>query len=145
MGVMSLDVPDGASVLIVVGRAPLLALQDETGWAPERSEPRRKSHPIAKTLVAIALLGGGFVLGQHTRLSPAADAATSATASLNAPAAVTKTFPDHPLASEAPPASPPQVPPAFAEQLRQRPAVVPPPGQPATPGAPGRNAFGLEN
>ncbi len=147
MSAMSFEVPEGASVQIFIGKPSLLALPDETGRRDDRPQPHRRHRPVVKVLAAAALLGGGFFVGQHTRLSPTANVATASfdTAGVRPPPPVDHAFPDHALAAEPPTTASPQVPPALAQQLQQPPTVVPPPGQSATSGDPGKNAFGLEN
>jgi hypothetical protein len=150
MGAMSFEVPDGASVQIIVGKAAPLALSDDTG---RPREPTRKAgfwRTTLKGLVAVALLAGGYAVGQHSSgANGSARLGTAQAAVTPAPGPVQHAFPDHPLATDHPsPAPAPmsdQVPPTFTQQLQQPPTVVPPPGQPTGAAAPAKNAFGLEN
>ena len=112
------------------------------GRLDNRLPLRRRSYRVAKSVLAIGLVAGAFILGQHTRLAPPSGAATSQAANLAAPPPVTTAFPDH--VPEAVLEPPPQVPQALARQLAQPPTVVPPPGQAAAV-APGLDRFGLDD
>jgi hypothetical protein len=148
MGTMSFDVPDGVTVQVLLGAQQPFALTDES---PRTEEPPRRRHRgklVGKTVFAVALLGVGFVLGQHVRSPGPAAGTAEAAAAVHVPAPVTKAFPELPPAAasaQVPAPASQQVPSAFADQLRQTPAVQPPPGRPPQPGGPGTNAFGLEN
>lgn len=143
---MQLDIPDGAQLHIVIGKPPLLALPDETA-APRAAA--RTGHYLLKGVAALALLCGGFEAGRHVADRPGAGGPLQAALAQPRPAPTAATgqhaFPERPLLRDATGQAAAQVPAAFAAQLRQPPVVIPPPGQPATGGAPGRNAFGLEN
>ena len=135
MGAMSFEVPDGASIQIIVGKAPPLALFDETG---RPREPARKTgiwRTTVKGLVALALLAGGFVVGQHSSgANGSAKLGTAQAAASPAPPAVQHAFPDHALATDPPAPTP-----------APTPDQVPPPEQPPGAAAPAKNAFGLDN
>lgn len=150
MGAMSFEVPDGASIQIIVGKAPPLAMSDETG---RPREPARKTsiwRTSVKGLVAVALLVGGFAIGQHSNgANGSAKLGTAQAAASSTPPPVQRAFPDHALATDHPALTPAptsdQVPPTFTQELQQPPTVVPPPGQPPGSAAPAKSAFGLDN
>ncbi len=147
METMSLDVPDGVTVQVLLGAQQPLALTDE-GVRPE--PPRRRGGKlVGRTVLAVALLAVGFVAGQHIRSPGPATGLAEAAATVRVPPAVTKAFPDAPPTAavdvQAPSArASRQVPTAFANQLQQTPAVQPPPGAPS-PSGPGPNGFGLDD
>ena len=146
MGAMSFEVPDGASVQIVVGKAMPLALSDETGRAQQPARRTGMWRTTMKGLFALALLAAGYAVGQHSSgANRSATLGTAQAAASPAPPPVQHAFPDHPLATDHPsPAPAPTsdlVPPTFTQRLQQPPTVVPPPGG----AAPAKNAFGLEN
>jgi len=147
MSALSFEVPEGASVQIIVGKTPVLALADETAHEPPRRG--RFVRTAAKGLAVLALLAGGYMVGQHsTGGTNRAGETTTAQAAIPTPPPVRQAFPDSALASDqpaVPPApAPAQVPPAFTQELRQPPTVVPPPGQPPASSVPAKNPFGLE-
>ena len=145
MGYMSFEIPEGANVQIIVSNAPVLALPDETSRADQRAAFRRSGGAALKLLMALLLVGGGVLLGWVAGAHHAEATAALPSAGLPSPPPVAQAFPVHPPAvAQAAPSPPAQVPPAFTQQLRQAPTVVPAPGQPPV-GAPHRNAFGLEN
>ena len=149
MSAMSFEVPEGASVQIIVGRPPLLALPDETGRPAQPVRQGGFGRTVLTGLVALALLAGGYVIGQHSTGPNGAGGTVTAQAAIPAPPPVRQAFPDHALAA-APAAAPgapasAQVPPAFTQELYQPPTVVPPPGQASGSAPSARNPFGLEN
>jgi hypothetical protein len=128
---MNLELPEGARIQIFVvpmgGAAPLSDMAQPVALP----SPRRR-HLFLKGTVALVLVGGAYLFGEHVRtlggtLHPARaqDLAVGPT-----------------RAQTAPPA--PGVPPAFAQQLQQPPSVTPAPGA-STSGVPGKNPFGLED
>ncbi len=100
------------------------------------------------------LLTASFAAGDYFASRPRAPELTRAAAALprHAPVAEQHPFPDRPLPRQATtPVPSGQVPTEFQKQLQQRPTVIPPSGQAATPpaagpgSAPAKNPFGLEN
>ncbi len=142
---MQLTIPEGAHIQIIVGgHAPMLALPNDPP-AGVVSYTRRR--PLLTAALAGALLFGAYQFGRHT--GPGASATKVAQAEPQAavpsslvaePSAETGSQPPRAAAAR-PAASPAQIPPAFTQQLQQAPTVVPPPGQPSSPG--GSNPFGL--
>ena len=114
---MQLEIPDGAHVHIVIGKASPLALPDET--VGRRATVMR---PMIKGAVLAVLVCGAFVAGRQfgmvRTITPAVAAAPAASADRRAAGGL---------------------PPEFAQQLQQPPVVTPPPAPP-----PGRNPFGLD-
>jgi hypothetical protein len=146
MSAVSFEVPEGATVQIVVGKAPTLVLPDETGRPRESARKTGIWRNAVKGLVAVALLAGGFAVGQHSSgANGSAKLGTAQAAASPAPPAVQHAFPDHALATDPPGPTPAptsdQVPRTFTQQLQQPPTVAPPPGA----AAPAKNAFGLDN
>ena len=156
---MELVIPDGALVHIAIGNPPLLALPSEAPAAPALPPAPRRGHPYLKGLLALVLLVGAFEAGR--RLPPSGEGVAPARAALATrdalpPSADQALLPGRPSSFEPTPpnraAAPAQVPPSFAEQLRQPPTILPPPGR-STSGNPGGpagttgsapgNAFGL--
>ena len=115
---MQFEIPDGAHVQIVIGKASPLALADETGRARQHGTLAR---PMIRAALVGALLCGAFLIGRQ--FGPVRTIAPAVAA---APAA-----PEHPAAG---------VPPAFAQQLQQPPIVSPPPAPPRA----GKSPFGLD-
>jgi hypothetical protein len=142
---MNLEIPDGAQVQVIIGKAPLLALPDGTEAERPKSSPGR---PILMAAIAVLLLAGAFTAGRLVAARGAYTGVASATEAVPdpPPPPVRQAFPEHALTG--PPAGNDagQVPEAFQRELQQQPTVVPPPGQPATPPpTAGKSAFGLEN
>ena len=139
MGAMSFEVPDGASVQIIVGKAAPLALSDDGPSAGADTKSRLLADHAERS-------GGGRFTRWWLRGWPAFEwservgQAWNRAGGGNSGAGSRSTaFPDHPLATDHPsPAPAPmsdQVPPTFTQQLQQPPTVVPPPGQPTGAGA----------
>jgi hypothetical protein len=137
---MQIEIPVDAQVQIIIGRVrpaigesalPMLVERE----AAASSGAGRGGRRLLKYAVAVLLLASSFAAGDYFGRVPGtlhlADAATAS-------AAARPAIPGDPS-----PQAGGRVPPAFRRQLRERPAVIPPPG-PAT-GAPSRNPFGLEN
>ena len=68
---MNFEIPDGAQVQVIIGKAPVLALPDGTEAERARSSPGR---PILIAAIAVLLLAGAFTGGRlvgahgaHTR------------------------------------------------------------------------------
>src|SRR5208282_3363289 len=136
---MHLEIPEGANVQIIVGQRAALALPNETDAAPRLTA--RAARPWTRGIAVGLLLFGSFTLGQRfggrpdaSALAPAAD-----TGARPEPAAVAGPVTADGLRGRQPAGAAAQVPPAFEQQLRRPPTVVPPPGQEA----PGRSPFGL--
>jgi hypothetical protein len=145
MGSMSFGIPEGANVQVTVGNAPVLALPDETIRTDQRGAFRCSGGAALKLPMALLLVGGGVLLGWAAGAHHGEATAALPSAGLASPPPVAQAFPVHPpAAAEAAPSPPTLVLPAFAQQLRQAPTVVPALGRPPA-GAPHRNAFGLEN
>ncbi|MGH7117630.1 MAG: hypothetical protein ACREFP_01300 [Acetobacteraceae bacterium] len=146
---MSFEIPEGANVQIIVGKAPVLALPDETIRSHEqqtrdcRAGVRRVGGAALKLLMAMILVGTGLVVGWVAGGHHGEATAALPSGGLPPPPPMAQAFPVRPLS---PPQAAPsaQIPPTFTQQLHRPPTVVPPPGQPSA-GAPHRNAFGLEN
>ena len=156
---MELVIPDGQQVHIAIGNPPLLALPSEAPAAPAAPATPRRGHPYVKGLLALVLLVGAFEAGR--RLPPAGESVAPARAALATRDALPSPADQAPVPGRPSsldltppnrPATPAQVPPSFAEQLRQPPTILPPTGRPAsgnpggpagTPGSAPANAFGL--
>jgi hypothetical protein len=133
---MNLELPDNARVRIFI--APMGYLLPPEGASipsvPPAARPRRR---LLKGAALLTLLGAAFLLGGHSL--PWAGALQARAQSQGT----------RPPADDPDPPRPPEVPPAFARQLRQAPTVTPAPGaaaSDATPsGAPAKSPFGLED
>jgi hypothetical protein len=150
MSAMSVELPEGASIQIIVGRPPLLALPDETGRPAQPVRRGGFGRTVLTGLAGLAVLGGGYVIGQHSTGPNGAGGTVTAQAAIPAPPPVRQSFPDHAGAPAAPAVAPgapasAQVPPAFTQELHLQPTVVPPPGQTSGSAASAKNPFGLEN
>jgi hypothetical protein len=128
---MHLELPADARVHIPI--APMGSLPPSEGTSVPSAlpapPPRRR---LLKGTALLLLVGGAYCLRGHSaRQSGAMQARAQSSGT--------------PLAADdRAPRTPPDVPPAFARQLQQPPAVTPPPG--AAPSAPAaKNAFGLED
>jgi hypothetical protein len=144
---MNFQIPEGANVQIIIGGGAPLALTDQRVQPREettRKSGRRTLFTIVKVTGAVAVVIGGFWLGEQRGQAAGEDAGFAA------PSAVQQAFPVAPAAGEAgtPPGQVPQtLPPSFQAQLQQPPSIQPAPGQtPAAPNTAGsQNAFGLGN
>ena len=58
---MHFEIPDGAQVQVIIGKAPVLALPDGTEAEHARSSPGR---PILIAAIAVLLLAGAFTGGR---------------------------------------------------------------------------------
>ena len=140
---MELVIPDGAQVHITIGAPSLLALTSD----PSPSVQRR-FRPVLTGIAASVLMLGGYQVGKRNA-APAS--ARVAQAELRGPSLAPPALAEPRLAAakpqrQVPPTpgpvnEPGHVPAEFAQQLRQAPTVVPPPGQPSSPGS--ANPFGL--
>jgi hypothetical protein len=128
---MNLELPEGARIQIFVVPMGGAAPPPDTAQPVALPSPRRR-HLFLKGTVALALVGGAYLFGEHAR---------TLGGSLH-PAQAQDLAVSPPRAQTAAPAL--GVPPAFAQQLQQPPSVTPAPGAPAS-GAPGKNPFGLED
>ncbi len=116
---MQFEIPDGAHVHIVIGKAPPLALADQTGVAMRQATAMRS---MIRGAVVAALLCGAFVAGKQFGAVRTVAPAAAAQAAPN----------DHPADGS--------LPPEFAQQLQQPPVVVPPPAHKPS----GKSPFGLD-
>ena len=125
---MNLEIPEGANIQIIIGRAPPLALTDQRAETPVRTRDR---HVIGTTLkfAGIALLVfSAFWVGEQ-RVQPE------------------QAFPNQvPVPGQAAAQTPGagQVPPDFQAQLQQPPSIQPAPGQNTGSGGGNSNPFGLQ-
>ncbi|HKM61430.1 MAG TPA: hypothetical protein VJY39_02965 [Acidisphaera sp.] len=117
---MQFEIPDGAYIHIVIGKAPPLALTHECGGAQRQSTVLR---PMIRGAVVVVLLCGAFAVGKQ--FGPVRTAAPAIAAAQAQPE-------DGQAAGS--------VPPAFAQQLQQPPVVTPPQAHPL----PGKSPFGLD-
>jgi len=163
---LQLTVPDGVQVHVTIGNRPVPWVPGEVApRSPRRSDgyPRRSGAvpTTLKGLLTVVVLGGTFAAGIFAGSPPRSSSLAAALAAMPVPppagyAAPPRPFlpeqhgfPDRPLPREpaglaAPAAAQAQVPEQFAQQLRQPPTIIPPPGQ-AAGGPAARNAFGLDN
>ena len=123
---MQLEIPDGAHVHILIGKAPPLALTDQTG----SPRPMTATRSLIRGALVAALLCGSFLVGKQ--FGPVRTVAAEASTS--------QSFAPPDSRSAGPGAAPAAVPPEFTQQLQRPPTVLPPPGR--TP--PGKSPFGLE-
>jgi len=144
---MILQLPDHAKLTVVVGDRPEPLAMDLTQYlARLPTEPRSGSRRRTglKLLGVGALVALAFLAGQHQRARlPRLNVASNAALMmphLAAPGPALR--PGHP-ASAAPEED--RIPPAFAQQLQQPPAITPPPGSPPANAPAGPRAFGLED
>ena len=164
---MHLFIPEGVNVHVTIGSPAVLGVPGAATTPPYPSGsdayPRPSGRPLLKGVLTVLLLGGTFVAGTYAGRAPGGaglgsgrGAAPAAQAALPAPypgygalrpsPPEQRAFPDRPLPRETAGADAGQVPEQFAQQLRQPPTVVLPPGQAApASGKPGKNAFGLED
>jgi len=159
---MHLFIPEGVNVHVTIGSPVPGAGTTPTYPCGSDAYPRPSGRPLLKGVLTVLLLGGTFVAGTYAGRAPGGaglgsgrGAAPAAQAALPAPypgygalpsPPEQRAFPDRPLPRETAGADAGQVPEQFAQQLRQPPTVVPPPGQAApAAGKPGKNAFGLED
>lgn len=148
---MTLDIPDHAQVQIFVGEhVALPAFAGVARTVEPRSESRpSRGRPLLKTIGVAALVVTAFLMGQHFSMRPVgiglASSAGAGPAAARPSALDPQAFADSRLPSPAPAAEPDQIPPAFAQQLQQAPAIVPPPGAPPGGSASSKHAFGLDN
>jgi len=158
---MNFDVPEGTTVQIFIGAAPLAPIQKIPGMDPPPAQPleTRRRRPLIKGVAIAGLAFVAFVVGQNTAprrnvLMMAGNASVPPAGAAPSPAVprYEQAFPLRALAPEPslplPPGGPAtdQVPQAFTQQLQQRPTITPSPGSPPPSAAsPGTKPFGLED
>ena len=163
---MNFEVPQGTTVQIFIGAAPLAPIQNVPGMDPPPAHPleaprleTRRRRPLLKGVAIAGLAFVAFVVGQNT--APRRDVLMMASnasvppASATPPPAVPRYEQAFPLRALTPEQSQPlspggsaadQVPQAFAQQLQQRPTITPSPGSPPpSAGSSGAKPFGLED
>ena len=141
---MELVISDGTQVHITIGTPALLALP-----SPRMPSARSRLRPVVTGMAVAVLVLGSYQIGRQTGGS-APDRTIQADA--RGPAIVPHALAEPRLAATGQqrpllPAQPSldepgRIPAEFAQQLRQAPTVIPPPGQ-AGPAAPASNPFGL--
>ncbi len=141
---MNLEIPEGANIQIIIGRAPPLALSDQRGDTPVRTRSRGLLGTTLKFAGIAVVIFGAFWAGEQ-RVQPAdADVGFAAPPPVNQ--AFTGQAPGPSRADAQTPATGAgQVPPGFQAQLQQPPSIQPPPGQNAGSGSGNSNPFGLQS
>ena len=124
---MNLEIPEGANVQIIIGRAPPLALTGERFEAPVRTGGRGVIGMTLKYAGIAMLVFGAFWVGEQ-RVQPEQPFPSQAPVPGQA-------------AAQTPRAG--QVPPDFQAQLQQPPSIQPAPGQ--NTGSGSINPFGLQS
>ena len=158
---MNFDVPEGTTVQIFIGAAPLAPIQNIPGMDPPAAQPveTRRRRPLIKGVAIAGLALVAFVVGQNTAprrnaLMMAGNASVPPASATPSPAVprYEQAFPSRALTPEPsqplPPGGPAtdQVPQAFTQQLQQRPTITPSPGSPPPSAASsGAKPFGLED
>ena len=158
---MNFDVPEGTTVQIFIGAAPLAPIQNIPGMDPPPAQPleTRRRRPLIKGVAIAGLAFVAFVVGQNTAprrnvLMMAGNASVPPASATPSPAVprYEQAFPLRALTPEPsqplPPGGPAtdQVPQAFTQQLQQRPTITPSPGSPPPSAASsGAKPFGLED
>ena len=158
---MNFDVPEGTTVQIFIGAAPLAPIQDRPGMdpPPARLLETRRRRPLIKGVAIAGLAIVAFVVGQNTAprrnvLMMAGNASVPPASAAPSPAVprYEQAFPSRALTPEPsqplPPGGPAtdQVPQAFTQQLQQRPTITPSPGSPPPSAvSSGAKPFGLED
>ena len=158
---MNFDVPEGTTVQIFIGAAPLAPIQNIPGMDPPPAQPleTRRRRPLIKGVAIAGLAFVAFVVGQNTAprrnvLMMAGNASVPPASATPSPAVprYEQAFPSRALTLEPsqplPPGGPAtdQVPQAFTQQLQQRPTITPSPGSPPPSAASsGAKPFGLED
>ena len=158
---MTFDVPEGTTVQIFIGAAPLAPIQNIPGMDPPPALPleTRRRRPLIKGVAIAGLAFVAFVVGQNTAprrnvLMMAGNASVPPASATPSPA-VPRYEHAFPLRALTPEPSQPlpaggpatdQVPQAFTQQLQQRPTITPSPGSPPPSAAnAGAKPFGLED
>ena len=125
---MNLDLPEGTTVQIFIGRPVPAALAADDAAISLRAA--RRARPLLKGVGVILLVGVAFYLGQHSVVRhPGMDVAVAADATTAFPRPLAA--PDRPLPHVA--QADPSLAPDFQRQLHQAANVVPPPGTPLQP------------
>jgi hypothetical protein len=158
---MNFAVPEGVTVQIFIGSAPLAPILNAP--EPDRAAPSPVEAPRRRPLLTGIAIAGlafvAFVVGQYN--APRRDALMMAGNASVPPATASPTpsvpryEPAFPSRAPTPTPSQPlppdtaatdQVPPAFARQLQQPPSITPSPGSPSPAAtATGARPFGLED
>jgi hypothetical protein len=142
---MNFEIPEGANVHIIIGRAPPLVLTDQRAEPPLRPRGRGIIGTTLKFTSIAVLVIGAFWVGEQRVQAAGADTGFAA------PSPVNQAFPSvvpPPSQAEAqrPSVAPPdQFPPSFQAQLQTPPDIQPPPGQNPAAANGNQNAFGLSN
>lgn len=157
MAVMTVDVPDGRTVHVIVGDGHPIAPPEPARLVEGPVPSPRRRRPLLMATVGFCILAVGFVLGHRTIASHAEADQPVASASIPAspltePSLADQGLPTPPPSDAGPVGSGPaadsgaagdQVPSAFTQQLKAPPQVVPAPGAPPAGTAPAKNPFGL--
>ena len=125
---MNLEIPEGANIQIIIGRAPPFALTDQRAETPVRTRDRHIIGTTLKFAGITLLVFSAFWVGEQ-RAQPA------------------QAFPNQapvPGQAEAQTPGAGQVPPDFQAQLQQPPSIQPAPGQNTGSGGGNSNPFGLQ-
>ena len=160
---MTFDVPEGTTVQIFIGAAPMAPILNpiEPDHPPVQLSETRRRRPLLKGAALAGLAFVAFVVGQNTAprrdvlmmasnasVPPAGAAPASAPAVPRFEQAFPLRAPDAASSPPSPLAGPvaDQVPQAFTQQLQQRPTITPSPGSPPPSAAnAGAKPFGLED
>lgn len=152
MAVMTVDVPEGRTVHVIVGGAPHPAmLLAPAPIVDEHAVPVRRRRPLLAMAAGFCILAVGFMLGHRTIASHAEAHQPGASASIPASPPQGGLADNEPAvggggAAGSAVAGPPtgnRVPTAFTEQLNAPPQVTPAPGAPEGGPTPAKNPFGL--
>jgi hypothetical protein len=140
---MKLEIPEGANIQIIIGRAPHLALTDQRADALVRMRGRGIIGGTLKFAGIFVLVFGAFWVGEQRVQTASADTGFAA------PLPVNQAFPTQApgpgqAVAQTPATGAGQVPPGFQAQLKQPPSIQPPPGQNDGSGSANGNPFGLQ-
>jgi hypothetical protein len=142
---MNFEIPEGANVHIIIGRAPPLALTDQRVEPPLRPRGRGIIGPALKFASIAVLVIGAFWVGEQRVQAAGADTGFAAPPPVNQAFPSAAPPPSQAAAEPPSPTTPDQVPPDFQAQLQQPPNIQPPPGQNSGSANGNQNAFGLSN
>jgi len=136
---MTLDLPDGAHIHILVAPAPIAPawaaarspdLSAAVGLPPAATPAPRPRRRLFKGTAVLALIVGAYLVGEHAHPG---QALTAAQAQYRTQVAAPAPSPSR------------DMPQAFRQQLQAPPIVTPAPGSPAPASRPGEDGFGMEN